>query len=265
VLSHSKVDFLTWEPVKILVRLMTRPPVALFARRLLPALACAALLSACGSASVENVAGVSVGGVIVFPPIAGTAVFMADVDGQARAVATATVAADGTYRLGLPAAPSLPSRSNLETLPTVPRVLPDQIRGVGCSGEPVSSTPNARVLVLSGGTFSADGVGGPVMGQLLPASAAISNRVTSQDILITTRTHAYADRDVRLTGILNCTFARNDGSTLGGTVQVNYDLKRGWNTLEIRTGQPELAAPIVTVASSQPLTDVNWRYLPVTR
>jgi len=244
---------------------MMRSLSALFARRLLPALMCAAALSACSSVAPEDAYGASIGGVIVFPPSAGTAAFTADVNGQAKAVATATVAADGTYRLGLPAAPSLPSRGNLEALPTVPRVLPDQIRGVQCSGEPVSSTPNARVLVLNGGTFSADGAGGAVVGQLLPASAAISNRLTSQDILITTRTHAYADRDVRLTGTLDCTFTRNDGGTLGGSVQVNYDLKRGWNTLEIRTGQPELGAPIVTVTSAQALTDVNWRYMPVTR
>lgn len=241
---------------------MTRPLSFLPTRFLLPALLCAAALSACSSAAPEDAYGATTGGMIVFPPTAGTAVFTASTNGHIQNVASATVAADGTYRLGLPAVPNLPSQSNLEALPTVPSVLPDQIRGVQCSGEPVSSTPNARVLVLNGGAFS---VGGAVTGQLLPASAAISNRLTSQDILITTRTHVYADRDVRLTGTLNCTFARNDGGSLGGTVQVNYDLKRGWNTLEIRTGQPDLMAPITTVASAQTLTDVNWRYLPVTR
>jgi hypothetical protein len=239
---------------------MRRPPATL-PRCLLPALLCAALLSACGTAAPEDTYGATIGGVIVFPPAAGTAVFSAYFDGQAQAIASATVAADGTYRLALPATPRLPSRSNLEALPTVPSILPDQVRGVQCSGEPVSSTPNARVLVLNGGTFSA---GGAVTGQLLPASAAISNRLTSQDILITTRTHAYADRDVRFTGTLDCTFTLNNGSLVGGSVQVNYDLKRGWNTLETRTGQPSLNAPIATVTSSQTLANVNWRYLPVT-
>ncbi|THF68564.1 hypothetical protein E7T06_15800 [Deinococcus sp. Arct2-2] len=243
---------------------MRRPPATLLPRCLLPALMCAALLSACGTAAPQDMDGASVGGVIVFPPAAGTAVFSAYFDGQAQAIASAKVASDGTYRLALPATPRLPSGSNLEALPTVPSVLPDQVRGVQCSGEPVSSTPNARVLVLGGGTFSADGAGGAVTGQLSPASAAISNRLTSQDILITTRTYAYADRDVRLTGTLNCTFTRTDSSTVGGSVQVNYDLKRGWNTLEIRTGQPSLDAPIATVTSSQTLANVNWRYLPVT-
>lgn len=237
---------------------------ALLTRCMLPALFCAATLSACGAVGPESGVGVSAGGVIVFPPAAGTAVFTALIDGKTQAIASATVAADGTYRLPLPNTPTLPSGSNLDTLPTLPSVLPDQVQGVQCSGEPVASTPHARVLVLSGGTFSADGTGGAVTGQLLPASAAISNRLTSQDILITTRTHAYADRDVRLTGTLNCTFARTDGSTVGGTVQVNYDLKHGWNTLETRTGQPALDAPIVTVTSSQTLANVNWRYLPVT-
>ncbi|ANE43675.1 hypothetical protein SU48_07740 [Deinococcus puniceus] len=208
--------------------------------------------------------GVSAKGVVVFPPSAGTAVFTASVDGRAQAIASAAVAADGSYRLALPSLPSLPSRSNLEVLPTVPSVLPDQVSGVECSGEPVASTPNARVLVLSGGTFSADGAGGAVTGHLMPASAAIGNRLTSQDILITTRTHAYADRDVRLTGTLNCTFTRADGSTLEGSVQVNYDLKHGWNSLETRTGQPSVNAPIATVTSSHTLANVNWRYLPVT-
>lgn len=243
---------------------MRRPPFALPTRSLLPALLCAATLSACGAVGPESGVGVSVNGVVVFPPSRGTAVFTALIDGQAQAIASAPVAADGTYRLALPATPRLPSRSNIESLPTVPSVLPDQVQGVECSGEPVASTPNARVLVLSGGTFSADGAGSAVTGQLLPASAAISNRLTSQDILITTRTHAYADRDVRLTGTLNCTFTRSGGSMLGGTVQVNYDLKHGWNTLETRTGQPALNAPIATVTSSQTLASVNWRYLPVT-
>lgn len=243
---------------------MRRPPSALLTRCLLPALMCVATLSACGAVGPESGVRVSASGVIVFPPSAGTAVFTAFVDGKTQAVASATVAADGTYRLPLPNMPTLPSRSNLETLPTVPSVLPDQVQGVQCSGEPVASTPNARVLVLSGGTFSAGAAGGAVTGQLLPASAAISNRLTSQDILITTRTYAYADRDVRLTGSLNCTFTRTDGSTVGGNVQVNYDLKRGWNTLETRTGQPALNAPIATITSSQTLANVNWRYLPVT-
>ncbi|MDB5046108.1 MAG: hypothetical protein JWQ08_2158 [Deinococcus sp.] len=242
---------------------MTRPPTLLLARYLLPALLCAATLSACSSAAPEDVDAATIGGVIVFPPMAGTAVFTAYRDGQAQAVTSARVGANGTYRLDLPAVPQLPSRSNLDSLPTVPSVLPDQIRSVSCSGEPVASTPNARVLVLSGGTFSPDDAKGMVTGQLTPASAAISNRLTTQDILITPRTHAYADRDVRLTGTLNCTFARTDGSVVGGTVRVNYDLKRGWNMLETRTGQPDVTAPIATVTSSQTLANVNWRYLPV--
>ncbi|MFB9992408.1 hypothetical protein ACFFLM_10570 [Deinococcus oregonensis] len=243
---------------------MRRPPSALLIRCLLPALVCAATLSACGVVGPESGVGVNVSGVIVFPPTAGTAVFTASVDGQTQPIASARVAADGSYRLSLPALPTLPSRSNLEALPTVPSVLPDEIQGVACSGEPVSSTPNARVLVLNSGTFSSDSAGGAVSGQLIPASAAVSNRLTSQDILITTRTYAYADRDVRLTGTLNCTFTRTDSSTVGGTVQVNYDLKHGWNTLETRTGQPSLNAPIATVTGSQTLANVNWRYLPIT-
>ncbi|UQN05955.1 hypothetical protein [Deinococcus sp. QL22] len=243
---------------------MRRPPSALLTRCLLPALLCAATLSACGAVGPESGVGVSASGVIVFPPSAGTAVFTASIDGQAQAIASAAVAADGSYRLALPTTPRLPSRSNLENLPTVPSVLPDQVRGVDCSGEPVASTPNARVLVLNGGTFMPTSAGGAITGQLMPASAAISNRLTSQDILITTRTHAYADRDVRITGTLNCTFTRADGSTVEGTVQINYDLKHGWNSLETRTGQPSSDAPIATVTSSHTLANVNWRYLPVT-
>lgn len=224
--------------------------------RLLLSAVLAASLSAC--AGQPSPAAVQVSGTVIFPPAAGVAVFTARVAGQDRDVAQASVTAAGKYHLTLPADLTLTAQST-------PDLLGDSVRSafqnVTCQGPLVMEPPSGRTVTIRGGRFL---IGGSVTATLTPALQAIGLQVplSPQDASIRARQLVLSDRALTLTAAQTCTFQQGD-RTLPGTLEVNETLRPGWNVLET-TVQVRGSSVSVSLDAADPLTPVDWLYLPRT-
>ncbi|GGS24587.1 hypothetical protein [Deinococcus knuensis] len=220
----------------------------------------AAFLSACLSACAgqPTPAAAQVSGTVIFPPAAGVAVFTARVNGQDREVAQASVTAGGTYQLTLPADLTL-------TAQATPDLLGDSVRGtfqsVTCQGPLTTQPAAARTVTVSGGRFL---IGGSVTATLTPALQAIGLQapLSPQDASIRARQLVLSDRALTIAAAQTCTFRQGD-RTLQGTLDANETLRPGWNVLET-TVRVQGVSVSVSIGAADPLTPVDWLYLPST-
>lgn len=216
-------------------------------------------LTACQS-GMTDAPGVTVTGYVVVPPAAGVAEIQGLTgDGLLFTLANAAVEASGRFTALLPAVPArLPARTYAGVLPYLPSSGLLDFRQFSCANQPVASEPGARFVVVRLGSYR---VAGRVTGQLLPAATSVGGD-PSQPRRVTSETYAFADRDVRVSGDLPCSLTRPDGVVVPSSVQVGYDLKRGWNRLTVNTLLSVSGELSVETQASTDLSGVQWAYLP---
>lgn len=216
------------------------------------------------SATSPVSSGAEVSGEILFPPAAGQVVFEGNAGSFSFALVTFPVRADGLYTVNLPAPSRLPSSGNTNILPLLPDLHLFGLVAASCgaapqANDPKASDPSARLVLVSRGSFLLAGKG---TGQLLPAAQAIGG-LTAQELMTVMRQYAYADRDVRVSGTLNCTYKTSGGGTVGGIIKADYQLKRGWNVLVSQTYRASPAGPLSTSLSvGSAAVSVQWRFWP---
>ena len=221
------------------------------------------------SATLPVSSGAEVSGEILFPPAAGQVVFEGNAGSFSFALVTFPVRADGLYTVNLPAPSRLPSSGNTNILPLLPDLHLFGLVAASCgaapqandpkANDPKASDPSARLVLVSRGSFL---LAGKVTGQLLPAAQAIGG-FTAQELMTVMRQYAYADRDVRVSGTLNCTYKTSSGGTVGGIIKADYQLKRGWNVLVSQTYRASPAGPLSTSLSvGSAAVSVQWRFWP---
>lgn len=218
-----------------------------------------ALLSACQS-STTPASFALVSGDIVVPPAAGTAEF-SGVNGQGQPYPLATTQVDqtGHFTLHLPEPPQrLPAQGNTGLLPFLPSAELVDFKQFTCPQRPVSSDPDARLVLVKLGSYQ---LAGRLTGELRPAVTAVSG-TEDPDRMVTTETYAFADRAVLVSGTLSCTLLAPNGSSVAVPVRVNYDLRPGWNRLTVQTILLKTNQVQVRTQASPELNGVQWWYFP---
>ena len=225
-------------------------------------LACSLLLGACSHqgepSSIFAAPAAQVSGEILFPPAPGKVLLQADAGGAAFGLVQFAVRQDGQYAVTLPAPAHLPAAGNTGILPLLPDIQLLGFASGSCASRPVPSVPEARVVLVRRGQFEA---GGRVLGQLLPAAQATGSGGPQDGLRLEVRQYAYADRDVQVSGVLECAYQTAVGQALPATIRVNYRLQRGWNVLNSETTVTATQAT-TTLSAQSASASVQWRYWP---
>lgn len=149
----------------------------------------------------------AVSGEIVMPPAAGVAEFMAFTGQGSYSLAKAAVDRSGHFALNLPGPSRFSAQANTNILPVTPSAELVEFKQFSCPQRPAPSDPAARVVLVKPGSYR---LNGRVTGQLWPASLIVGGASDRPEV-VTTETHAYADRKVAVRGVLTCTLQRRDG------------------------------------------------------
>ncbi|WP_291424932.1 hypothetical protein [Deinococcus sp.] len=233
-----------------------------FSRLLLcPLLLCG--LTACGGGSpgtaAAGVASSGVEGAVLYPPSTGTVTLEFDMGAQQlRPLVHFPVDRRGLYTITLPVPPQLSAGGQAEVLPLLPALDLLGFSRSQCPGGLKLSDSAARFAVVSSAYFVPTGAATAATLRLAGQAMAGQNTQT----INLWRQYAYADRTVHLSGTQTCTLSRSDSSSQSAQIDVDYQLRQGWNVLVIQTVQ-DGTAPLTgraTVASG--LSGVQWHYVP---
>ncbi len=225
-------------------------------------------LTACGGGGSQTgntaagVASSGVEGAVLYPPSTGTVTFEFDVgDQQLRPLVHFPVDQRGLYTITLPAPPQLSAGGQVGLLPLLPALDLLGFSRSQCPGGLKSSDPAARFAVVNSAYFVPTGATTAATPATLRLAGQAMAGQNAQTINLWHQ-YAYADRAVSLSGTQDCTLSRSDGSSQNAQIDVNYQLRQGWNVLSIQTVQ-DGTGPLTgraTVASG--LGGVQWRYVP---
>lgn len=199
-----------------------------------------------------------VSGTVIYPPATGTAHFSAEVNGVSVVIASGLVSASGAYSVTLPARPPLPVGGNTSGLVNPVQALTGEFSSMQCSGQPTFSDPQARTVMLNAGNYE---VGGQNIATLTPVINVLGASLDLTPHTVAQRVYTYTDRNLTLSGTLNCSFSLRDGSTLRGPLTVGGGMNTGWNILETRAVFDASGLQVVVTATPT-LSSLDWRYVP---
>lgn len=212
------------------------------------------LLASCGYAPATATQAVSIKGFLVLPPESGALTFTAQVDGQEQHIASAVVQKNGAFTVHLPAQVALPKQANIQDIPVQPELKPLNAQNFQCDHQAQTSNHQARVVLLNTGRFMSKS--GKVLGGAVPGTTAVAGAKAH----FSTYVYAFSDRAVRVGGRLACRYSKN-GQMYKASINVQYNLKPGWNVLLRKSEFNSRSNEVTTVASTvanQPA--MNWRY-----
>ncbi|BDP42503.1 hypothetical protein DAETH_24720 [Deinococcus aetherius] len=136
-----------------------------------------------------------------------------------KLLSSAALNSNGTFQLALPAASAV--------TPYLTSISSVTFEETGCKGSLTVSDQSARAYAVASLTATAGGNSQTI----LPVSYAQSSTPTQVSATAEARFWVYADRDVNLSGSLNCT-STQPGVTFDGKLTANARLHTGWNILK---------------------------------